>query len=119
MKLQHLKQSADGLAAGDLARSAAKAVIVTEVERLRWRIWNGKAKNARKSIDRIRPVMHHFRGERDSRKSIAPSRKLWRALQALNKYLTGQSAWLVNYAERHRAGCGLARRLPKGRPISW
>jgi hypothetical protein len=114
MKLQHLKQAADGLAAGDPARAAAKAVIVTEVERLRWRIWNGKAKNARKSIDRIRPVMHHFRGERDSRKSIAPSRKLWTALRALNKYLTGQSAWLVNYAERHRAGLRVGTAITEG-----
>ena len=77
MRLQHLKQIGDGLAAGDPARAAAKAVIVTEVERLHWRIWNGKAKNAGKSIDRIRAVMHHFRGERDSRKSIAPSRNYW------------------------------------------
>jgi hypothetical protein len=30
----------------------AKAVILAEVEQLHWRIWNGKAKNARKSIDR-------------------------------------------------------------------
>ena len=114
MKLQHLKQIADGLAAGDPARAAAKAVIVTEVERLHWRIWNGKAKNARKSIDRIRPVMHHFRGERDSRNSIAPSRKLWTALRALNKYLTGQSAWLVNYAERHRAGLRVGTSITEG-----
>jgi hypothetical protein len=56
-----------------------------------------KAKNARKSIDRIRAVMHHFRGEQDGRKSIAPSRKLWTALWALNRYLIGQSAWLANY----------------------
>ena len=96
MRLQHLKQIGDGLAAGDPARVSAKAVIVTEVERLHWRIWNGKAKNAGKSIDRIRAVMHHFRGERDSRKSIAPPRKLWTALRALNRYLIGQSAWLVN-----------------------
>jgi hypothetical protein len=114
MKLQHLKQVADGLAAGDPAHAAAKAVIVTEVERLHWRIWNGRAKNARKSIDRIRPVMHHFRGERDSRKSIAPSRKLWTALRALNKYLTGQSAWLVNYAERHRAGLRVGTAITEG-----
>src|SRR5208283_2520740 len=33
MKLQHLKQVADGLGAGDPARATAKAVIVTEVER--------------------------------------------------------------------------------------
>jgi peptidoglycan/LPS O-acetylase OafA/YrhL len=104
MRLQHLKQIGDGLAAGDPVRAAAKAVIVTEVERLHWRIWNGKAKNARKSIDRIGAVRHHFRGERDSRKSIAPVRKLWTALRARNRYLIGQSAWLVNYAERHRAG---------------
>jgi hypothetical protein len=114
MKLQHLKQVADGLTTGDPARAAAKAVIVTEVERLRWRIWNGKAKNARKSIDRIRPVMHHFRGERDGRKSIAPSRKLWTGLRALNKYLTGQSAWLVNYAERHRAGLRVGTAITEG-----
>jgi hypothetical protein len=104
MRLQHLKQIGDGLAAVDPARAAAKAVIVTEVERLHWRIWNGKAKNAGKSLDRIHGVMHRFRGERDSRKSIAPSRKLWTAVRALNRYLIGQSAWPVNYAERHRAG---------------
>jgi len=114
MKLQHLKQVADGLIADDPARAAAKAVIVTEVERLHWRIWNGKAKNARKSMDRIRPVLHHFRGERDSRKSIAPSRKLSTALRALNKYLTGQSAWLVNYAERHRAGLRVGTAITEG-----
>jgi hypothetical protein len=114
MKLQHLKQVADGLAAGDPARAAAKAVIVAEVERLHWRIWNGKAKSARKSIDRIRPVMHHFRGERDGRQSIAPSRKLWTALRALNKYLTGQSAWLVNYAGRHRAGLRVGTAITEG-----
>jgi hypothetical protein len=116
MRLQHLKQIGDGLAAGDPARAAAKAVIVTEVERLHWRIWNGKAKNAGKSIDRIRAVimMYHFRGERDSRKSIAPSRKLWTALRALNRYLIGQSAWLVNYAERHRAGLRVGTGITEG-----
>jgi len=64
-----------------------------------------KGKNARTSIDRIRAVMHRFQvqGEPDRRKSIAPSRKLWTALHGLDGYLTGQSDWLVNYAERHRA----------------
>ena len=114
MRLQHLKQIADGLAAGDPARAAAKAVIVTEVDRLHWRIWNGKAKNARKSIDRIRAVMHHFRGEQDTRKSIASSRKFWTALRALNKYLIGQSAWLVNYAERHREGLRVGTSITEG-----
>jgi len=46
MRLQHLKQFADGMSADDPARGAAKAVIVEEVERLHWRIWNGKARDA-------------------------------------------------------------------------
>ena len=114
MRLQHLKQIGDGLAAVDPASAAAKAAIVTEVERLHWRTWNGKAKNAGKSIDRIHAVTHHFRGERDSRKSIASSRKLWTALRALNRYLISRSAWLVNYAERHRAGLRVGTAITEG-----
>jgi hypothetical protein len=114
MRLEHLKQIAGALTTGDPSRLTAKAVIVTEVERLHWRIWNGNAKNARKSIDRIRAVMHHFRGEPGSRKSVAPSRKLWTALHALDGYLTGQSAWLVNYAERHRAGLRVGTAITEG-----
>src|ERR1019366_3659391 len=114
MRLQHLKQIASALATGNPAQVTAKAVIVAEVERLHWRIRNGKAKNARKSIVRIRAVMHHFRGEPGSRKSVAPSRKLWTALHALDGYLTGQNAWLVNYAERHRAGLRVATAITEG-----
>ena len=97
-----------------------------------WRIWNGKAKDAQKSIVRIRAVMHHFRGEPDNRKSTAPSRKLWTALHALDGYLIGQSVWLVNYAGRHRAGSrvGIAitegtanfmvnRRMNKSQQMRW
>ena len=80
MRLQHLKQTAGGLSADDAARVAAKAVIVEEVERLHWRLWNGKAKDAQIGIDRIRAAMHHFQGEQGERKSIAPSRKLWTTL---------------------------------------
>jgi hypothetical protein len=58
--------------------------------------------------------MHHFRGEPDTRKSIAPSRKLWTALRELDSYLTGQIAWLVNYAERHRAGLRVGTSITEG-----
>ena len=114
MRLQHLKQIANALTTDDPSRVAAKAAIVEEVERLHWRIWNGNATNAGKSIDRIRAVMHHFQGEPGSRKSIAPSRKLWTALHALDGYLTGQSDWLVNYAERHRAGLRVGTAITEG-----
>jgi hypothetical protein len=114
MRLQYLKQTASGLSADDAARVAAKAVIVEEVERLHWRLWNGKAKDAQISIARIRAVMHHFQGEQGKRKSITPSRKLWTALRALDDYLTGQSDWMVNYAERHRAGLRVGTAITEG-----
>ena len=114
MRLQHLKQIAAALSADHPARVATKAMIVAEVERLPWRIWNGKTKNVRKSIDRIRAVMSHFQGEAGGRTSIAPSRKLWAALHAVDGYLSSQSAWLVNYAERHRAGLRVGTALTEG-----
>jgi hypothetical protein len=114
MRLQHLKQIAGGLSADDPQQVAAKAVIVAEIERLHWRLWNGKTKNARTSIDRIRAVMHHFQGERGERKAIAPARKLWTALHALDGYLTGQSDWTVNYAQRHRAGLRVGTAITEG-----
>ena len=114
MRLQHLKQIADGLSADDPERAAAKAVVVEEVDRLKWRLWNGKAKDAQISTDRINAVMHHFQGETDGRKSIAPSKKLCTALQALNGYLTGQSDWMVHYAERHRSGLRVGTAITEG-----
>jgi hypothetical protein len=89
-------------------------VIVEEVERLRWRLWHGKAKDTKVSLDRIRPVMHHFRGEGGGCRSAAPSRKLWTALRALDRYLVGQSDRLVNYGERHRAGLRVGTALSEG-----
>src|SRR5206468_9146621 len=47
MRLQHLRQIAGGLSSDGPERVAAKAVIVEEVERLRWRTWNGKARMRR------------------------------------------------------------------------
>src|SRR3954464_7652868 len=114
MRLQHLTRIAGSLPADDPERAAAKTAIVGEVERLRWRLWNGKARDAGISLDRIRAVTHHFRGEPDGRRSVAPSRKLWTALRALNDYLVGQSDRLVNYAERHRAGRRVGTALTEG-----
>ncbi|MFL5253449.1 MAG: ISKra4 family transposase [Rhodopila sp.] len=114
MRLQHLEQIAGGLSADDPERAAAKAVTVAEVERLQWRLWNGKAKDAHISIGGIRAVMHHFQGEQSQRRCIAPLRKLWTALHALDGYLTGQSNWLVNYAERHRAGLRVGTAITEG-----
>ena len=74
--------------------------------------WKGQERGEK--IDRSRAVVHHFRGERDNWKSTEPWRKLWTALRALNKYLIGQSAWLANYAERHRAGLRVGTAITEG-----
>ena len=119
MRLQHLKQIASALSADDPAQVAAKAAIVAEVERLHWRIWNGKAKNARISIDRIRAVMHHFQGEPGSRKSIAPSRscgppcKRWMVISPARA-----TGWSIT-PNAIVPDCELELRSPKGPPISW
>jgi DDE family transposase len=86
MRLQHVRQVAAGLSTDNAARAQAKSMIVEEAERLRWRIWNGKAKNARRTIDRIRKVMHAFKGESASKTSSAPSRRLWTALREADRY---------------------------------
>jgi len=114
MRFQHAAQAASGLLADNARRVQAKAAIVEEVERLRWRIWNGKAKNARRSIDRIRKVIHVYKRERSPNTNSAPSRRLWHALHNIDKYLRGQSSWLVNYARRHRAGLRVGTSITEG-----
>ena len=114
MRLQHTKLAAANLSTDDPDRVTAKAMIVAEVERLHWRIWNGKAKNARRSIKRIRKVMHVFKGELSQGTKGVASRKLWHALYAIDKYLRGQAAWLVNYAKRFRAGERVGTSITEG-----
>src|SRR4051794_41004228 len=58
--------------------------------------------------------MPAFRGER-GRGSRGPSaRRLWTALREIDRYLSSQSAWLVNYAERHGAGQRVGTSITEG-----
>ena len=43
-----------------------------------------------------------------------PVRKLKHALRAIDRYLRSQGAWLVNYAERHRAGLRVGASVSEG-----
>jgi hypothetical protein len=112
MRLQHADKTASTLPADTPERENARAVIVAEV--LHWRIWNGKAKDAKVTIERIRQVMPVFQGEQGDRKRDPSSRRLWTALREIDRYLTGQGAWLVNYAERHRAGLRVGTSITEG-----
>ena len=114
MRLQHAKLAAANLSTDCPDRVTAKAAIVAEVERLYLRIWNGKAKNAQRSIKRNRKVMHVFEGECSQGAKVVASRKLWHALHAIDKYLKGQAAWLVNYAKRYRAGDRVGTSITEG-----
>jgi hypothetical protein len=103
MRLHHAEKTAGNLPADTPERENARAVIVAEVDRLHWRIWNGKAKDAQITLDRIRDVMPVFHGE-GCRKRDPAWRRLWKALREIDRYPSSQSAWLINYAERHYAG---------------
>ena len=114
MGLQHLRQAAHGLPTCDQAQGEAKAVIAEAIERLRWRLWHGKAKDARITIDRIRGVMRAYRDQQAQWRKHGAARQLWAALLRFDGYLKGQSAWLVNYAERHRAGLRVGTSITEG-----
>jgi hypothetical protein len=43
----------------------------------------------------------------------------WHALHAVDKYLSGQAAWLVNYAKRYRAGERVGTSITEAQQISW
>ena len=77
MRLRHAELAASGLSTDTPGRAQAKSVIVEEVERLHWRVWHGKVKNAQLTLARLRKVMHLFQGERARRNEHIPSsRKL-------------------------------------------
>ena len=61
---------------------------------------------ARITLKRLRTLLPALERE--------PVRKLRRALRAIDRYLRSQSAWLVNYAERHRAGLRVRTSLTEG-----
>ena len=42
------------------------------------------------------------------------ARRLWTALREIDRYLTSQSAWLINYAERHHAGQRVGTSITEG-----
>ena len=82
--------------------------------RLHAPIWNGKAKNARRSIDRTRRLTHAFKDKRGHRATGAPPGRLWAALRQVDRYLNGQGDWLVNYAKRYRAGLRVGTSITEG-----
>jgi hypothetical protein len=117
MRLHHAEKTAGTLPIDTPERENAKTVIVTEIDRLHWRIWNGKAKDARITLKRIRQVIsgaNRVTGKRIRRgagcgprcarsTAISPARA--------PGWSTMPSAIALVY--------GSARRSPKAPPTSW
>ena len=64
MRLEHAGKTAGSLPGETPEQAQAKAVIIKEVDRLRWRVWHGKASDAQLTLERIRELMPAFQGER-------------------------------------------------------
>jgi hypothetical protein len=119
MHLQHAKLAATNLASDTPERVLAKAVIVAEVESLHGRIWNGKAKNAQRSIRRIRKVMPVFKSKRrQGAKGIAAG-KLWHALHAIDNTSKAKRHGWSTTPNDFEPVCGSGRRSPKAQQTSW
>ena len=59
--------------------------------------------------------MHVYKDERGQHtRGSEPSRRLWHALLDVDRYLRGQSSWLVNYAKRYRAGLRVGTSITEG-----
>jgi hypothetical protein len=112
MRLHHAETTADSLPADTPEREHARAVIVGEVERLHWRIWNGK--DAKVTLERIRDVMPAFRAEPGDRKKDPPSRRP--ALREIDRYLTSQSALYGDFGVKPVIAVNL---LQFGCAIGW
>ena len=80
------------------------AKIIAEVERLRWRLWHGKPNAVAEAIENIRPLIKTRRRPTKKRRVQRPWSALMAALYFLRKYTSGQEAWMINYAQRHRTG---------------
>jgi hypothetical protein len=113
MGLQHLKQTASALSADDPALVAAKAVIAEEVERLHWRLWNGKRRMRKSASIVLARSCIIFRAERWTKVHHTVANVMDRLARA--GWLSGrQSDWLVNYTARYRAGLRVGSAITEG-----
>src|SRR4051794_33886824 len=102
MRLHHAEKTAGTLPIDTPERENAKTVIVTEIDRLHWRIWNGKAKDARITLERIRQVIskatatgkgirrHAGGAARDRPHSVQPERLAGQLCRAPSRWSTGR-----------------------------
>jgi hypothetical protein len=131
-RVQVTKQAAQGLRARTNAEHRARPLIVQTLESLHWTLWHGQIAAAKQWMGRVEHLLRPFDIDRTRARTAAPARRMRTALGKLRDYIDGQSAHLVNYRERQRAGLpigtstteGLAntlvnRRMNKSQQMRW
>ncbi|WPZ32736.1 hypothetical protein T8K17_15965 [Thalassobaculum sp. OXR-137] len=75
------------------------------LDSLHWRLWNGQTDRARDALAQIERRLHASdAGRARSGRTTWPDRRLRTAIGNLADYINGQSSYLVDYAQRQRAG---------------
>ncbi len=131
-RVQLTKQAAQGLRARTNAEHRARPMIVQTLESLHWTLWHGQIAAAKQRMGRVERLLRPFDIDRTCARTAAPARRLRTALGKLRDHVDGQSAHLVSYRERQRAGLpigtstteGLAstlvnRRMNKSQQMRW
>ena len=105
MRLQHLKQYAAGLSRRVKTHREAQIAIQEELEKLHWRLWNGRTDSVEKSIAKLSSSIRRFRHYMKPHQKLREShRKLWVMLVELKRYIRNNDSRVVDYNKRQRAG---------------
>ena len=103
-KLQNLKIIARGIRPGRRSELTLKTKIAATLEQLNWRLWHGQLQPGLKALSQIERLAWRLRSIK-SRVRLSPKvASLLNGIGRLRDYINGQSAYIVDYAARHRAG---------------
>ena len=107
MRMQHTTQTASSLPAYHPARHGQSPGSSRRSDVCAGAFGNGKARNGKRSIDRVRKVMHGYKEERGHNMRSVPSRRLWHALLDVDGYLKWRYIPVYDEAQvSHPAICG-------------
>jgi hypothetical protein len=104
-RVQVAKTTAKGLKTHTNREYRALPAIRRLLDSLHWRLWHGQTARGRDALSSIERRLEAFdtRCRRPDRTAV-PARRQRTAVTNLREYVDGQSAYLIDYARRQRAG---------------
>ena len=108
------EQAARGLRGLTNAEHRARPRIAETLESLPWSLWNGQVLAVKHRMARVERLLRPFDIDRTRARTAAPARRLHTALVRPRDYVDGQSAHLVNYHQRQRAGLPIGTSTTEG-----